>query len=116
MKRDSPLPSFEGAAEWLNGAINAPMPKGRLVLVHFWSISSEASTANIPALAELRDRPTRRGLRLIAVHLPLRPEERDAQAVRDAASRLNLSEPCALDNFYALRDAFLDANDDVPPN
>ena len=114
MKRDSPLPSFEGAAEWLNGAINAPVPKGRPVLVHFWSISSEASIANIPALAELRDRRKRRGLRLIAVHLPLRPQERDAQAVRDAASRLNLTEPCALDNFYALRDAFLDASDDVP--
>src|SRR5262249_3013789 len=95
-------------------AINSPLPKGRLVLVHFWSISSESSTTNMPVLAELRDRRKRRALRLIAIHLPLRPAERDARAVRDAASRLNLTEPCALDKSYTLRDAFLDANDDVP--
>src|ERR1041385_4278444 len=108
------MPSFEGAAEWLNQPTNQAIAKGRPLLVHFWSMSSDGSTANIPHLAELRHRRKRDGLRLIAVHLPLRPEERDAQAVRAVATKLDLTEPCALDNFYAVRDEYFDNADDVP--
>jgi protein kinase-like protein len=111
MKVDSPLPTFEGAAEWLNEAANAAIPKGRPLLVHFWSINSESSAANIPHLA---DRRKREGLRVIAVHLPRRADDRGSEAVRQAVANLNMTEPCALDNFHALRDLFLEAEDDVP--
>jgi tRNA A-37 threonylcarbamoyl transferase component Bud32 len=114
MKADSQLPSFEGAAEWVNAAVTAPLPKGRPLLVHFWSISSDISTANLKHLAELRDRRKREGLRLIAVHLPLRAEEREPDVVKESASQLNLTEPCALDNFHAVRDVFFETADDVP--
>ena len=114
MKLDSPLPSFEGAAEWLNEATNAHVAKGRPLLVHFWSISSDISAANIPQLAELRDRRKREGLRVIAVHLPMRKDERDTEDVRQAAAELNLTEPCALDNFHTLRDLFMETKDDLP--
>ncbi len=114
MQLDSPLPSFEGAAEGLNAYDNNPIAKGRPLIVHFWSISSAAAAANLPHLAELRDRREREGLRVIAVHLPLRPEEREAEVVRQAATNLNLTEPCAIDNYHALRDLFFAASDDVP--
>lgn len=114
MKLDSPLPSFEVAAEWLNEAPTAELAKGRPLLVHFWSISSEISAANLPHLAELRDRRKREGLRLIAVHLPLRAEERETETVRQATAELNLTEPCALDNLHVLRDLFMEAKDEVP--
>ena len=114
MRVDSPLPLFEGAAEWLNAAPGDPPAKGRPLLVHFWSLSSETSVTNIPQLAELRDRRKREGLRLVAVHLPLRAEEREAGMVRAEAAKLNLTEPCALDNFHALRDLFFDPQDDLP--
>lgn len=114
MKVDSPLPSFEGATEWLNETLTASIEKGRPLLVHFWSINDEISGANITHLAELRDRRKREGLRVIAVHLPLHPDERATQTVREAIAKLNLTEPCALDNFHALRDLFIDGQDDVP--
>jgi hypothetical protein len=114
VKPDSPLPSFEGAAEWLNGAAIGPVARGRPLLVHFWSLSSDVSAANLRNLGELRDRRKREGLRVIAIHLPLRADERNAQMVRDAASTVNLTEPCALDNFHAVRDLFFESNDDVP--
>jgi serine/threonine-protein kinase len=114
MKVDSPLPSFDGAAEWLNPATNIQVEKGRPLLVHFWSISSDISVANIRQLSELRDRRKREGLRVIAVHLPLRADERDTKNVRETASELNLTEPCALDNFHALRDLFIDGQHEVP--
>ena len=114
MKIDSPLPSFDGAAAWLAEAVQAPLAKGRPLLVHFWSINSEISAANLSTLAELRDRRRHEGLRVIAIHLPLRADERNLEAIRDAAAQLNLTEPCALDNFHALRDLFMDGRDDVP--
>ena len=114
MQPDLLLPSFEGVTDWLNRDEKESIAKGRPLIVHFWSISSDAAAANLPHLADLRDRREREGLRLIAVHLPLRPEEREAEVVRKAATNLNLTEPCALDNFHALRDEFFAASDDVP--
>lgn len=102
------MPSFEGATQWLNQATpKARVANGRPTLVHFWAINSKISEENLPQVAELRDRRRREGLRVIAVHLPRSQEERDTRAVRDAIARLNLTEPCALDNEHKLRDAFL---------
>ena len=114
MKLDSPLPSFDGVAEWLTEATTAHVAKGRPLLVHFWSLSSDISAANLPQLAELRDRRKREGLRVIAIHLPLRKDERATEEVREAAAELNLTEPCALDNLHVLRDLFMEAKDEVP--
>jgi len=115
MKVDSPMPSFEGATEWLNQETpNAREAKGRPTLVHFWSINSKISEANLPHVAGLRDRRKREGLRVIAVHVPRSQEERDTRAVRDAIARLNLTEPCAVDNEHKLRDAFLNEQGLVP--
>src|ERR1051326_151503 len=115
MKLDSPLPSFERASKWLNQiSSNAHVAKGRPLLVHFWSISSDTSQANLSHVAEMRDRLRREGLRVIAVHVPRREEEKEARAVREAIANLNLTEPCALDNEHSLRDAFLDEQASVP--
>ena len=120
MKLDSPLPSFEGATEWLNRATpNAAESirretKGRPTLVHFWSISSEISKTDLTHLAELRDQRKREGLRVIAVHLPRFAAETDTKAVKDAITRLNIIEPCALDNQHKLRDAFRNEQEVVP--
>ena len=115
MKVDSPMPSFEGATQWLNQATpNAREANGRPTLVHFWAINSKTSQANLPHVAELRDRRKREGLRVIAVHLPRPEDERDTPAVRDAIAKLNLTEPCALDNEHKLRAAFSNQQGLVP--
>jgi len=115
MRVDSPMPSFEGATQWLNQATsNASQARGRPTLVHFWSLNSEVSQANLTHVAELRDRRKREGLRVIAVHAPRSQEESDTRAVRDAIARLNLTEPCALDNEHKLRDVFLNEQGSVP--
>ncbi len=108
MKVDSQLPSFEGATEWLNRATpNPPETKGRPTLVHFWSINSKISQANLSHVAELRDQRKREGLRVIAVHLRNPNETTDTQTIREATARFNLTEPCALDDDHKLRNAFL---------
>ena len=92
--------SFELATEWLNRRITARETRGHTTLVHFWSVSSETSKINLAQVAQLRDERKREGLRVVAVHVPQSNAEKDPRAVRDAIERLNLTEPCALDNDH----------------
>ncbi|HEY6046654.1 MAG TPA: protein kinase [Pyrinomonadaceae bacterium] len=109
------MPSFEGAREWLNQTPpNPSKAKGRPILVHFWSVSSKASQARLSQVAELRDRQKRDGLRVIAVHVAGSEAGSDTGKVREAISKLNLTEPCVLDDENKLRDAFMNDNATVP--
>jgi predicted Ser/Thr protein kinase len=114
MKADSPLPSLDGATKWLNRTPNPRDTKGHPLLVHFWSISSETSKVNLSQTAELRDQWKREGLRVIGVHVPNSENERSTQTVRDALTRLNLTEPCALDNENRLLNAFSNQQGLIP--
>src|SRR5689334_5918074 len=102
MKVDSPLPSLAGATAWLNGTPNPRDIKGHPILIHFWSISSDTAKANLSQIAELRDQWKREGLRVIGVHVPGSPAEKEAAAIREALERFNLTEPCAFDNDLRL--------------
>ena len=98
MKVDLQFPSFERATEWLNARATTRQTKGHPTLVHFWSISSEDAKTSLAQVAQIRDQRKREGVRVIAVHVPQSEAEKDFKTVRDAAIRLNLTEPCALDN------------------
>src|SRR5690349_13961929 len=95
---DFRLPALAQATEWLNARSGPQQVKGHPTLVHFWSISSETAKTNLAQVAELRDQRRREGLRVVAVHVPQSEAEKSPRAVRDAIARLNLTEPCALDN------------------
>ena len=108
MKAELQSPSFELASEWLNRRVTARQTRGHLTLVHFWSVSSETSKTNLTPLAHLRDQRKREGLRVVAVHVPQSDAEKDPRTVRDAITRLNLTEPCALDNDYKISHGHID--------
>jgi predicted Ser/Thr protein kinase len=116
MKIDTEMPSFEGATEWLNHTAAHALhdAKGHPTLVHFWSVSCDISEANLPQVAELRDQRRKDGLRVIAVHMPRFEAETDTAAVRQALAKLNITEPCAVDNEHKLRDAFVNEQGYVP--
>ena len=118
MRVDVQLPSLAGATEWLNLTTAATRKnletKGHPTLIHFWSISSETSKINLAQVSQLREERQRDGLRVIAIHLPQSDAEKDVRAVRDAVTRLNVSEVCALDNEHRLAEAFSTAADDLP--
>src|SRR6185295_7261449 len=69
---------------------------------------------NMPRVAEWRDQRREDGLRVIAVHMPRYEADTDVEAVREAVSRYNISEPCAVDNEHKLRDAFQNEHGYVP--
>ena len=114
------LPSFNNVTEWLNRTTAANRQrtnletKGHPILIHFWSISSETSKINFAQIGELRDERKRDGLRVVAIHSPQSEKEKDVRAVREAATRLNLTEACALDNDHRLATAFSINADELP--
>jgi thiol-disulfide isomerase/thioredoxin len=110
------LPSFEGATEWLNSNATAATEAatGHPVLVHFWSVSCGICKENLPRVAEWREGHKEAGLRVIAVHMPRYPADTDLQAVRAAVAEYQITEPCAVDNQHALRDAFKNEQGFVP--
>lgn len=112
----SEMPSLEGATEWFNATAAHVLAeaKGHPTLVHFWSLSCGICKENLPRVAEWRDTRGDEGLRVVAVHMPRHPEDTDVEAVREAISLLNITEPCAIDNAHQLRDAFQNDKGYVP--
>jgi thiol-disulfide isomerase/thioredoxin len=110
------MPAFEGATEWHNGSPESVLEitKGRPTLVHFWSLSCGICKGNLPRVAELRDAHEKDGLRVVAVHMPRYEADTDVDAVREAIASNKISEPCAVDNSHALRDAFVNENGYIP--
>jgi thioredoxin-like negative regulator of GroEL len=103
----SPLPSFEGAAAWVNGALNPSTLQGKPVLVHFWSLSCYMCHDVAGQVAEWRERYTPRGLAIVSVHQPRSPEELDlAKVSEDARGPMNITQPCAIDNDHTIVDRF----------
>jgi hypothetical protein len=115
MDIDSQLPSFDPVKEWLNHtAPKPPHTRGRITLVHFWSIGSEPAKNNLAQLAQMRDERKREGLRVIAVHSPHSENEKSKLTLVGALQALNITEPCALDNDHKLRNTFLNGHETDP--
>jgi thiol-disulfide isomerase/thioredoxin len=110
------MPSLAGATEWFGWtqAHAESESMGHPVLVHFWSVSCGICKDNMPRVAEWRDRWATDGLRVIAVHMPRYEADTDTEAVRDAVTRYDIKEPCAVDNQHKLREAFQNDQGYVP--
>jgi thiol-disulfide isomerase/thioredoxin len=116
MRIGTPLPSLEGATEWLSGSADKALPdaKGRAILIHFWSVSCGMCKDNLPRVAEWREKYRDAGLVTIAIHMPRYPEDSNVDAVRETAGKHAITEPLAVDNEHKLRDAFQNEHGYVP--
>ena len=109
-------PSFEGATDWLNELQETAddYVNGQPTLVYFWATSCGICKENMPKLQELKAKFKDRGLRTVAIHMPRYEADTDVEAVREAISKYNITEPCAIDNEHKLRDAFQNEHGYVP--
>ena len=116
MRIGTPMPSLEGATEWLAGSPDEVLQDSARhpVLVHFWSVSCGMCKENLPRVAEWREKYHAAGLRLIAIHMPRYAEDTDVAAVRELANEKGITEPRAIDNEHKLRDAFQNEHGYVP--
>ena len=116
MKIGTPMPSLEGATEWLNAtqAHAEAEALGHPTLIHFWSVSCGICKENLPRVAQLRDGKRDQGLRVVAVHMPLYKADVDVERVRELTGLYGMSEPVAVDHEAKLRDAFKNDEGYVP--
>jgi len=116
MRIGTPMPSLEGATEWLDGSVEEALKEieDHPVLIHFWSLSCGMCKDKLPRVAEWREKYRDVGLRLIAIHMPRYPADIDINAVREAVLEYEITEPCAIDNEHKLRDAFQNDHGYVP--
>lgn len=116
MRIGAEMPRLDGATEWL-GATQAyaeAEAKGHPTIVHFWSVSCGICKENLPRIGQWRDEGREQGLRVIAVHMPRYESDTDVEAVREAFSKYQITEPCAVDNEHKLREAFKNDQGYVP--
>jgi thiol-disulfide isomerase/thioredoxin len=107
---EGPLPSLQGANEWLNGPpLTREALRGKVVVVEFWTytcINWRRTLSHVRAWSEkYRDR----GLVVIGVHTPEFSFERDIDNVRRATSEMMIGYPIAIDNDFAIWRAFRNA-------
>lgn len=116
MRIGTPMPSLEGATEWLTGSAAEVLQgtEGHPVLIHFWSLSCGMCKDNLPRVAEWREKYRDARLRLVAIHMPRYPEDTNVDEVRAAVEQYEITDPCAVDNEHKLRDAFQNEHGYVP--
>lgn len=114
MRTGTPLPSMDGAVEWLNGKPDLEKLAGKPLLVHFWSATCHICHDNMPTVRQWVQHYGPSGLGIVAIHMPREEFETDVERVRTAAAELGITEPCGIDNLHAVVDAFENPNRFVP--
>jgi cytochrome c biogenesis protein CcdA/thiol-disulfide isomerase/thioredoxin len=101
------LPALTGAVAWLNSPpLTAEALRGKVVLVDFWTYSCINCLRALPYIKSWWERYRGDGLVVIGVHAPEFPFEKDLGNVTRAVHELGISYPVALDNDYAIWQAF----------
>jgi thiol-disulfide isomerase/thioredoxin len=101
------LPSFAGATEWLNSEPLGPAElKDHVVLVNFWTLTCINWLRQEPYVRAWSQAYRNNGLVVIGVHTPEFSFEHDIELVRKATKLRAIDYPVAVDNDYAIWNAF----------
>src|SRR5216683_6679462 len=98
-----------GATEWLNSApLTGADLRGlrKVVLVKFWTYTCINWLRQLPYVRGWAEKYKDQGLIVIGVHTPEFSFEHNVDNVRQAARDMRMGYPIAIDNDYAIRDAF----------
>lgn len=100
-------PPLEGATQWLNSPpLDAQMLRGKVVLIDFWTYSCINCLRTLPYLKAWDERYRAQGLVIVGVHAPEFAFEKDLDNVAQAVRELGVRYPVAIDNRYAIWNAF----------
>ena len=100
-------PPMIGATSWLNSPpLTNEMLRGKVVLVDFWTYSCINCLRTLPYLKAWDDKYRADGLVIVGVHAPEFVFEKDLHNVEQAVHELGIKYPVALDNGYAIWNAY----------
>jgi thiol-disulfide isomerase/thioredoxin len=101
------MPPLDGATLWLNSPpLTRAALRGKVVLVDFWTYSCINCLRALPYVKAWAAKYGPHGLVVIGVHAPEFAFEKDPANVRRAVKNLGVTYPVALDNDYAIWQAF----------
>src|SRR5947209_1096667 len=101
------LPSLSGATAWLNSPpLSAADLRGHVVLIDFWTYTCINWLRTLPYVRAWAEKYQEHGVVVIGVHSPEFPFEHDLENVRQAAKDMKVSYPIAIDNDFAIWQAF----------
>ncbi len=101
------FPSLEGATAWLNSQpLQSDELRGKVVAVDFWTYTCINWRRTLPYVRGWAEHYHDHGLVVIGVHTPEFPVEHDIENVRRAVQDMRVTYPVAIDNEYAIWDAF----------
>ena len=100
-------PPLIGATQWLNSPpLSDEMLRGKVVLVDFWTYSCINCLRTLPYLKAWDEKYRSQGRVIIGVHAPEFAFEKDIKNVEQAVHELGVTYPVAIDNQYAIWNAF----------
>jgi DNA-binding beta-propeller fold protein YncE/peroxiredoxin len=101
-------PDFTGASGWLNTdkPISIADLKGQVVVLDFWTYCCINCMHVFPDLKFLEDKYKDQPVVILGVHSGKFDEEKDADNIRAAVLRHNISHPVAVDNDYKIWNAY----------
>ena len=100
-------PQFAGISEWLHSRpLTIEHLRGKVVLVDFWTYSCINCLRTLPHLEAWDQRYRKAGLVIVGVHTPEFAFEHVVSNVREAARKLGVRYPVAIDNDYGTWDAY----------
>jgi len=101
------LPSFDGATTWLSSApLSSAALRGKVVAIQFWTYTCVNWMRTLPYVRAWADKYRESGLVVVGVHTPEFSFEHNVDNVQQAARALQVEYPIAVDNEYAVWDAF----------
>src|SRR5271168_2448678 len=107
LRMDSPMPSIEGGTDWFN---SEPLTnkdfQGKPTLVHFWAVSCHSCKDSLPEVIAWIDKFASKGLKLLSVHMPRQESDTNVEAVKEAIQEYGIKQPCVVDNWHTIADAF----------
>lgn len=95
------LPEFQGISQWLNSPpLKISDLKGSVVLVQFWTFACINCQRTLPYITRWHRQYAERGLKIIGIHTPEFPFERDVNNVKKALKEYQITYPVPLDNEF----------------
>ncbi|GAC1471879.1 MAG: hypothetical protein NVSMB70_16580 [Chamaesiphon sp.] len=95
------LPEFQGISSWLNSApLKTADLKGKVVLIQFWTFACINCQRTLPYITRWHQQYAKSGLKVVGVHTPEFPFERDVNNVKRALKQHQIHYAVPLDNEF----------------
>jgi len=99
LPKRQPLVEFQGISQWLNSPpLSIADLKGNVVLLQFWTFGCSVCQLTLPYITRWHRQYQAQGLKVIGVHTPEFPYERDINSVKRAVKRAQITYPVPIDN------------------